>query len=175
MRKLIIGISLVFALGLIGCGRNMQNTPNTNNTGSEKGVDVEEGTEVGEGNDAESEFKFPDGQSQVGEGKIYISTPSGTSENDNVPSVMVDRDTAITQIGLNAENFDGSKISYVYINNKFVQKMQLGEMTQTSLDIQGEFLYPGTYTVSVAQFDNDDPNTGQVTQFAEAKFEVKGL
>lgn len=136
-------------------------TPNTNDT------EVKEETKV------ESEFKFHEGQSQVGKGTIYVSTPSGTSENNNVPVLMIEKDTAITQIGLNASHFDGSKISYVYINKEFVDKMQLGEMTQTSLDLQGDLLKPGIYTVSVVQFDNDDPNTGKVTQFVETKYEIK--
>lgn len=170
MKKfIIIGISLVLALGVIACGRNAQKTPDVNDT------EVKQGTEIEEEPDFESEFKFPEGQTQVGKGTIYVSTPSGTSENNNVPKVMLDKDTAITQIGLNAENFDGSKISYVYINKKFVDKIQLGEMTQTTLDLQGEFLNSGTYTVSVVQFDNDDPNTGKVIQFVETKYEVEGL
>lgn len=169
MKRFIIGISLVLILGIIGCGRNTQNATDVNDT------DVEKQTEIEEDPDFQSKFKFPEGQSQVGEGIIYVSTPDGTSENNNIPEVMVDKDTTVTQIGLNAENFDGSKISYVYINEKFVEKIQLGEMTQTTLELQGEFLNPGIYTVSVVQFDNDDPETGKVTQFAETQYEIKGL
>jgi len=169
MKKLIIGIILVFTLGLIGCGRNIQETPDVNDN------DIKKQTEIEEDPDFESEFKFPEVQSKVGDGTIYVSTPAGTSENNNVPVVMLDKDTSITQIGLNAENFDGSKVSYVYINKKFVAKMQLGEMTQTTLDLEGDLLNPGTYTVSAVQFDNDDPNTGKVIQFAETQYEVEGL
>lgn len=41
IRKLIIGINLVIALGLISCGQNAQVTPNTNNTEVKKETKVE--------------------------------------------------------------------------------------------------------------------------------------
>lgn len=163
MKKIIITMSLIFSLGLVGCGQKTEvKQTNTNEVKQETKAEIK------------NEFKFPEGQSKVGKGTIYISTPSGTSENGSVPVLMVEKDTSITQIGLNASNFDGSKVSYIYVNKKFVQKEQLGEMTQSSLNLEGDLLKDGTYTVSVVQYENDDIN-GKVTQFIETKYEVKGL
>lgn len=70
---------------------------------------------------------------------------------------------------MNLENFQGDKETFVYVNKKFVQAEQVSELTQTSLDLEGELLKPGTYTVAVVQFENNDPNRA----YTEAQYEVK--
>lgn len=161
--KIYKGVSvlgLIIVIGsFIGCGQKEENK--TTNT-----------TQVKQETKTKDQFKFPEGQSQTGKGKIYVSTSGGTSENGNVPVILVKKDTSLTQIELDAESFDGSKVSYIYINKKFLDKKQLGDRTQTSLDLKEDLLKPGEYTVSVVQFENDDTN-GKVTQFIETKYQIK--
>jgi len=70
-------------------------------------------------------------------------------------------------------NFDGSKSTYIYINEKYCDAKQVGEMTQTTLDLVGELVKEGTYTSSAIPFDNDDPQTGKVVNITTAKYRIK--
>lgn len=115
---------------------------------------------------------FPEGDySDTGSGNMFLSTPSGTSENGNVPFVFVEKDTLMLQIGLDARGFDGSKISFIYIDGILVEKYQLAD-TQTSLDLSDNFLSPGSHLVQVVQYNNDDPESEIIT-YKSASYEVK--
>lgn len=88
-------------------------------------------------------------------------------KNGNALIVFVGQDTLLEQIGLSAENFDGSKLSYVYIDGMLNTKEQLGEMTQTTITLQDNSLKEGKHKVEVVQYDNDE-QTG-----TPATYEVK--
>ena len=60
----------------------------------------------------------------------------------------------------------------MYVDKKFFQAEQIGELTQTSINVEGDLLEAGTRTVAAIQFENDDP-TGTAINYTEAKFEVK--
>ncbi|WP_027725426.1 hypothetical protein [Tuberibacillus calidus] len=177
MKKTIMMLSVLFlSIGLLAaCGSSdskKDNSNNANKTTTTEKADKNESSKS-DTSQAESKYPFPENASPTGKGKIVISTPSGTSENGNVPVLIVEPDTAMTQIGIDLSNFDGSKQTYIYINKIFNTAEQVGEMTQTSLNLEGEFLKPGTYTVTAIQFDNDDPKSGKVINYTEAKYEVK--
>lgn len=166
MKKLIVAILIgALATGLISCGKTKQAPTET--TKEESSSKKNEGTKT-----EEPTVKFPEGQSEIGKGKITVSTPAGTSENGNVPVLFVEKDAVIIQIGLIGENLDGTKQCYIYINKKFQEKIQMGEHAQISLNLSKELLKPGIYTVTVVEFDNNEPN-GKVTEYHETKYEIK--
>jgi hypothetical protein len=164
---------LILSVGLLAaCGSS--DTKNDNDNNANKTTTTEKANkDEGKTTREESKYPFPENASPTGKGKIVISTPSGTSENGNVPVLIIEPDTAMTQIGIDLSNFDGSKQTYIYINKIFNTAEQVGELTQTSLNLEGVFLKPGTYTVTAVQFDNDDPKSGKVINYTEAKYEVK--
>lgn len=43
---------------------------------------------------------FPEGAVPVGEGKVKVITPDGTSENGNIPTVFIKKDTLIQHVEL---------------------------------------------------------------------------
>lgn len=106
----------------------------------------------------------------IGQGEMYISTAGGTSENGKIPKVLSRKDMILIQIGLNAWGFDGSHISYVYIDDKLIGKYQLSD-TQTSIDLTGSYLKKGTHRVSVVQFKNNK-KTGEIITYKEAKYKI---
>jgi len=113
---------------------------------------------------------FPEGQKETGNGKVFVSTPAGTSENGNVPVLYV-KDEGEAQVGLTTEKLDGSKLSYIYINKTFLSKEQLGN-SEMKLNLARARLQPGVYTVTVVQYENNDMN-GKITEYHEAKYEIK--
>lgn len=116
-------------------------------------------------------FEFPDGDYEdMGTGTICLYTPGGSSENGNVPIIFIDGETLL-QIGLDSLDFDGSKLSYIYVDGMLVAKEQLAN-SQISLDLSGDMLSVGTHTVQVVQYDSDDPS-GKMITYKSANYETK--
>ncbi len=115
---------------------------------------------------------LPDGDYQdTGSGSIIIATAGGTSENGNVPVIYESADTMLDQIELDSTEFDGSKLSFIYIDGMLVSKEQLTD-SQVSLDLQDQSLSVGTHLVEVLQYDGDSPDNSYVT-YKSASYEVK--
>ncbi|MBN8047416.1 hypothetical protein J0A94_06200 [Paraclostridium bifermentans] len=160
MSKKILGLVLVgvLALGMIGCSNSKEENKANENTTKEE---------------VSSKKDIPSGlDKEVGNGSVVLSTTGGTTENGNTPVVFVGQDTLLEQIGLSAENFDGSKLSYVYIDGMLNTKEQLGEMTQTTITLQDNSLKEGKHKVEVVQYDNDE-QTGNPVTYKVATYEVK--
>lgn len=160
MSKKILGLVLVgvLALGMIGCSNSKEENKANENTTKEE---------------VRSKKDIPSGlDKEIGNGSVVLSTTGGTTENGNTPIVFVGQDTLLEQIGLSAENFDGSKLSYVYIDGMLNTKEQLGEMTQTTITLQDNSLKEGRHKVEVVQYDNDE-QTGNPVTYKVATYEVK--
>ena len=160
MSKKILGLVLVgvLALGMIGCSNSKEENKANENTTKEE---------------VSSKKDIPSGlDKEIGNGSVVLSTTGGTTENGNTPVVFVGQDTLLEQIGLSAENFDGSKLSYVYIDGMLNTKEQLGEMTQTTITLQDNSLKEGKHKVEVVQYDNDE-QTGNPVTYKVATYEVK--
>lgn len=120
-----------------------------------------------------SKYPFPSDTTETGKGKVSVQTQSGDSADGVTPVEFIGKDTDFTQIGLTLENFDGSKEVFIYINEKYVQTEQAGELFQGTLTLVNELLKPGVYTVTAVQYENNDPNGGKVTEFHTTKYQVK--
>ncbi|HGH7178558.1 TPA: hypothetical protein ACJMKL_000698 [Bacillus luti] len=162
MKKFIVA---GLALGLLaGCGStDSKSEAKDNTTQSAKSETSSQKT---------SKHPFPKDATPVGEGKITVDTPAGNSENGNVPVLFSDKNTLMTQIGLDYANFQGDKQTFVYVDKIFNMTTQVGELTQSTFSLEEDTLKPGVHTVTAVQFENDDPK-GKVLNFVEAKYEVK--
>lgn len=156
----------------VGCNNN-NDKQNTDNSAENKNANNEDSTKEEKNNQtSKSKYPFPDDTTAKGKGKITLSTPAGTSENGKVPVLFVSKDDMVIQIGLDAENFDGSKQSFIYVDKVFSTTEQFGELTQTVVNLENNMLKPGIHKVSVVQFENDDPES-TVTSYTEAEYEAK--
>lgn len=162
-RTLCLLLAAIMALALSACGNSAPEA--SQSTGAKQ---TAASTSV-----AETEPKdFPDGDyKETGNGSMYISTPGGTSENNAVPVLFVEVADSLIQIGLNSQEMDGSKLSYIYVDGMLNAKEQLGD-AQISLDLQGDALTVGTHKVEVVQYDNDQPD-GKLVTYKSASYEVK--
>lgn len=119
---------------------------------------------------------IPEGEySDMGNGEFYISTPSGTSENGNIPVFFVDEDTLAgkdyesgVDLGINAWGFDGSKLSTIYVDGISQGTEQLAD-TQTSLFVSEKLTTVGVHKVEVLQFDDNN----NVVTYKAAQHEIK--
>lgn len=153
-------LAATLALTLVACSGNKN--------GNTKEETKTENTAVAE---KEEVKKAPVEETEVGQGSFYLVNESGTTENGD-PIVIYDGgDTQLMQIGLNTTGFDGSKLTYVYIDGELVTKEQYGD-SQTSLDLRPENLKSGTHQVVLKQYENDEESTDPVT-VKFASYEVK--
>lgn len=160
MNKKIVGLVLAgaLALGITGCSNSKEETKANVNTAKEE---VNAKKDIPEGLDKE-----------IGNGNVVLLTTGGTTENGNTPTVFAGEDTTLYQIGLSAENFDGSKLSYVYIDGMLNTKEQLGEMSQNTITLQDNSLKEGKHKVEIVQYDNDE-QTGTPITYKVVNYEVK--
>ena len=157
MKKFIItGLS---ALLLVGCG-----------VSKEEVKPKQEGQVVNASD--ESMIPFPEGVMPIGEGKIKIVTPDGTSENGNIPTVFIKRDTLIQQVEIELTDFQNDKETFVFVDDMFEEKYQVTSKTQTTVELKQKTLETGSHTVTAVQFENDDPS-GKVISYTQAKLETK--
>ena len=158
MKKLlVVMLALVLAFVFMACGDNAD---------TKESKSKETKTE-----EKKTEKDFKGDYEDTGAGSIVISTPSGTSEDGNVPTLFSEDDDEFIQIGLDTYDFDGGKLSYVYVDGMEKMKDQFGE-TQTTLDLEKGDLKVGTHKVEVVQYDTDKPD-GNVVTYKVAQYEIK--
>ncbi|KFN01996.1 hypothetical protein D0U04_12420 [Bacillus clarus] len=159
MKKFIIaGLSVLL---LVGCGAQ---------NGKEEAQSNQEEQVVNASD--ENVILFPEGAQPIGEGKIKVITPDGTSENGNIPTVFIKKDTLIQQVELELSNFQNDKETFVFVDQIFADKHQVTSTTQTTAQLKEKMLETGGHTITAVQFENNDPK-GKVISFNQAKFETK--
>lgn len=162
MKNLLLLFSLTALLA--ACGSN----EDTSNGNTDVNDDVVENREEV----VESEYPFPADATPIGDASIVISTPDGTSEDENVPTLFVSEDDIMTQIGIDYANFDGSKETFVYINEHFNTSEQVGEAAQSTLTLSEPNLEPGEYTVTAVQYEDND-RTKEPIALTQAAYKIK--
>lgn len=116
-------------------------------------------------------MKLPAGIKETGKGTIETTTPSGNSKDGVVPFLYEDKETELVQLGFNAWEFDGAKLSYIFVDGILNSKEQLGD-SQSSLNLQGNDLKVGTHKVEVTQYDTDKID-GKVVTYKLSSYEIK--
>ncbi|MGH0598271.1 hypothetical protein [Bacillus mycoides] len=159
MKKFIIaGLSVLL---LVGCGTPKEKEDAQSNQ-EEQVVNASD----------ENMVVFPEGAVPIGEGKVKVTTPDGTSENGNIPTVFIKKDTLIQQVELELSNFQNDKETFVFVDQIFADKHQVTSTTQTTVQLKEKTLETGSHTITAAQFENND-SKGKVISFNQATFETK--
>ncbi|EEM41976.1 hypothetical protein bthur0013_21850 [Bacillus thuringiensis IBL 200] len=115
---------------------------------------------------------FPEGAMSIGEGKVKVITPDGTSENGNIPTVFIKKDTLIQQVELELSNFQSDKETFIFVDQMYTDKHQVTSTTQTTVQLKEKTLETGSHTITAVQYENNDPK-GKVISFNQATFETK--
>lgn len=101
--------------------------------------------------------------SEMGRGKIIITTPTNNSEDKETPVIYIDDYKGLVQLGLESKNFDSSKSSYIYIDGKLNTIEELGKSSSINLTICEEDLNEGMHKIEVVQFDNNKTSGTPIT------------
>lgn len=157
----IIITTALIALNLIGCGETKQqsNTAKTKIQNATKQVQ----------NDV---VKIPkDLQADMGSGKFYISTKSGTSENGSVPILYMNKNTQLKQLTINTNNFNNRNWSYIFVDGLLNTKQHLSN-SKSTINLKNSNLKTGKHRVDIVQFNNDKTNNKVITH-KTAQYEIK--
>lgn len=155
-KVLLFAVTGMMVLSIFACGKK-----------EEPKKETEQATEV-----VVTKRDLPEGNyEEKGEGTVYLSCEGGTTEDGNVPVIYSKKDTILMQVGLNAWDFNGGALSYVYIDGMLATKEQLAN-SQISLDLQGDSLTTGTHKVEVVQYTNDDTASEMIT-YRSFSYEIK--
>jgi hypothetical protein len=174
MKKMVaIILALMMAAAAAGCGASAPTSSR-----SQKSVETLSGEESTNGESPDNDLtssaveRLPDGDyKDIGKGTLIIATEGGTSENGNLPVIFVDKSTVMDGLGIHTSEFDGSKLSYVYVDGVLNSKDQYGH-TDTSINLKRQNLTVGTHKVEVVQYDTDKLG-GKVVTYKMASYEVK--
>ncbi|MFQ6339795.1 hypothetical protein ACLNAL_25000 [Bacillus sp. AF62] len=159
MKKFIItGLSVLL---LVGCGAP-QEKENAQSKQEEQVVNASD----------ENMVVFPEGAMSIGEGKVKVITPDGTSENGNIPTVFIKKDTLIQQVELELSNFQSDKETFIFVDQMYTDRHQVTSTTQTTVQLKEKTLETGSHTITAVQYENNDPK-GKVISFNQATFETK--
>ncbi|WP_040396714.1 hypothetical protein [Anaerococcus senegalensis] len=163
-KALILALSFVM---LTGCGNK---TDDTKSTESNK-ASVESTEKVKDDNKSNVKKDEPKiiGGEEKGEGNITLSTPGGEGKD---VTLIVDEETVMTSIGLNAESVDvdGNEPTIVYVDGDKNKTLQLSKdvQSQESLNLEEENLTEGKHIVEVIQ-----EKGGEQTFYRQLSYTVK--
>ncbi len=101
--------------------------------------------------------------SEMGKGKIIITTPTDNSEDKETPVIYIDDYKGLVQLGLESKDFDSSKSSYIYIDEKLNTIEELGKSNSINLTIYEEDLNEGIHKIEVVQYHNNKTNGTPIT------------
>ena len=166
MKKILLMLSIAL---LTACGNEVVSEENIKDVVE----DVEENENAqNEEATTESEYLYPTNNETIGDAIITISTPSGNTEDGNIPVLFVSTNDSMIQIGADYDEFDGSVETFVYINEVFVTIEQAGERYQSTLSLWEDNLKPGEYTVTAVQYTDNDPSKEPIN-LTKATFKIK--
>lgn len=173
MKKSIILLMTLLALALTACGatetkespaqKNVESTTEAKNTDQTNTETTTEAEKLFDGKD----------YTDIGSGTVHLVNASGSTENGDHILIYVTEDpyNMMESIELDAWEFDGSLLSYIYIDGKLNDKEQLAD-SQITLGLTGDELLAGDHKVEVVQYqDNDD--TKEVVTYKTQSYEVK--
>lgn len=110
-------------------------------------------------------------QEEIGTGYFNLVNASGTTEMGQPITVLYEPDTVGADFDIETTDFDGSHLTYIYVDGIFIEKKQFGT-AQHQFDVPDDILKnEGTHIVSLIQYDNDEENGKAITVKHQA-FEV---
>lgn len=122
--------------------------------------------------DSFNQSSFGDSQ-QPEQAFINIGNESGNTEDGDNIIIYVEENSYGEYLDLTIKNYDGSLITYIYVDDAFVKKGQYSN-TYTSVDLKDDQLSIGNHTVKAVQYDNNE-ESGNIVNSDMKEYEVRAL
>ena len=165
-----IAVLALFTVALLGgCGGSKDDkAADSSSSAVESSTTVESSTP--ESTVVEDKFA---GQAETGAGTLALYGVGGSTEDGSPLTVFYDPDTFPTGFDVATTDFDGSMLTYIYVDGQLISKEQLGT-SQQPVEIQDtpSALTEGTHTVQLVQYDTAD-EAGNIVTFKTQQYELK--
>lgn len=158
MKKILsLLLSIIMSITLIGCS-NTEQEKSDNNINAEQTKNNDLGLDIDE----------------IGDCTFYITTGDDiTSENGAIPYIYTETEDMLTQIGYVGEDFDSSKLSYIYIDGKLVQKETLSKDCQGTINLEKDSIKFGNHKIEVIQYkSSESKNKEDIEVYKVAQYVV---
>lgn len=159
MKKILsLLVSGIICVSMVGCSSNTEREKSDNNINAEQTKNNDLGLDIDEKGDC----------------NFYIQTGDDiTSENGAIPYIYIETEDMLTQIGYVAEGFDGSKLSYIYIDGELVQKETLSKDCQGTINLEKNSVKYGKHKIEVIQYkDAESKNKEDIEVYKVAQYVV---
>lgn len=164
-KSLVLIFSLLFIL--TACGNNKNNSSQANSQNSNQSQQTQNNSKQ---NSKEQNTQDQGEIKQIGQGQFFLESDSGTTADGSVMTIFDDGKTDSMKVGVVANELDGNKLSYIYIDGKLAAKLQLSD-TETTIELNKEDLTVGKHQVVLKQFDNNKED-GTPTTVKVVNYEV---
>ena len=159
MKKIIMGVTLIFSVFLFACQDNKIELE----TESETMILLEEEKHL------ESKDKWDEYQESL---ELTMWTFHGQVMTEGeMPTVLANENSAMMQFSVDAFNYDPNYYVYIYINDILVEKAQYSNIS-TSVNITEDFLKEGDYTIRFVQYETNEED-GNVISEKIARYKVE--
>lgn len=110
----------------------------------------------------------------VGDGKFYLSSASGSTETGDEIVVYPDNNSIpMAYIDIELWDMNGKELTYIYIDGVEIDKQQVSTGYQSSLDLSKEWqVEEGKHKVEVVQYKDDD-SSKEMTFYRSKSYTVK--
>ena len=170
MKKITL-LAVLAALLLGGCSSSKKATTDRSSSAVENSTTVESST-TESSSQSSVEDKFAD-QTEVGNGSVVLYGVGGSTEDGSALTVFHDPNTIPTSFDVSTTDFDGSMLTYIYVDGQLISKEQLGTSQQpVAIQDTPSAITEGTHTVQLVQYDNDAED-GNVVTFKTQQYELK--
>ncbi|WP_078429730.1 hypothetical protein [Alkalihalobacterium alkalinitrilicum] len=117
------------------------------------------------------EIVFPTEIPHRSEEVVFIlSNDDGRQTENAIP--IFDRNQLMTTIYFMLVNFNPDQEVYAFLNEDFLTVFTTEDVLESEFSIIGDLLEPDIYTISIFQFEEDNPKN-TVLNFADAKFKIE--
>ena len=169
MKKILVfclSLSMIFAF--VSCGGGSSEDSQT----ADQEKTTEEAAPATEVTKDLTEADYED----VGNGSFYLTGPSGSTENGDEIVLYPEMDTwPHAYVGIELWDMDGSVQTFIYVDGVEMDKQQVGDGYQGSIDFDDDSLWAiteGEHKVEAVQYADNDPSN-DMTFYRSATYTVK--
>ena len=173
MKKILtLLLTLVVAMTFLACGSSSGDTSTDTSNDQAEVASEAPATEA-----SAPERDLPEGDYEdIGEGTLYLTGPSGSTENGDEMILYPEMDSIPHAfVGIELWDLDGSVQTFIYVDGVEMDKQQVGAGYQGSIDFDDNSLWAiteGEHKVEAVQYADNDPSK-DMTFYRSEKYTVK--
>lgn len=131
--------------------------------------------EMGDDNNATTKnqvMQYEGDKKDIGDGEVTLMSSGNKASKGEVLNVSQSAGEDDIEIKVIGENIDSSKETYIFVDDKLLDKEMFDETDGEDIDLKAEAITKGDHKLQFVQFEKDDPK-GTVTFYREMSYKVQ--